>query len=223
MKKHLILALLVYLFCGCFGFELVMSQNKILFEQNDKTLQISKIYFKDSVTSHIDTFDLIKENPYNVLSYSKTSTNNLGNYVYKLTKADVEALLTRENTDAYLKSRQHPDLFKTAYIGTSYYSLFYKSKSYISIGYAFYVTDSSGRYICALSTILVYNNKGVIVYKNDKINVNLDQTIITDNGKYVAFNYGLQDDYGTFINDGFRVYCVTDNHLIFERQYRNIG
>ncbi|MCX6288143.1 MAG: hypothetical protein NTY96_13640, partial [Bacteroidetes bacterium] len=66
MKKHLILALLVYLFCGCFGFELVMSQNKILFEQNDKTLQISKIYFKDSVTSHIDTFDLIKENPYNV-------------------------------------------------------------------------------------------------------------------------------------------------------------
>lgn len=222
MKKYLILIILTYLFFVGFGFELVMSQNKILFEQNSKTLQITKIYFKDSTTSHIDTFDIIKENPYNVLSYSKVSTNNLGNYVYKLTKTDVESLLTKENTDAYSKSKQHPELSKTAYIGTSSFSVFKKAKNFVSIGYTFYAVDSSGIYLCALSNIFVLDANGRITYKNNHINVNVDQTVITENGKYVAFNYGVQDDNETFINDGFRIYRVADNHLILEKQIRNI-
>ena len=101
--------------------------------------------------------------------------------------------------------------------------MFRESKKYVSIGYTFYLTDLYGWYIFVTSTIFVFDCNGKLICQFQKINVNTDQTAVTDNGKFVAFNYGLIDDNGTFINDGFRIYSTEDTRLIIERQYKNIG
>lgn len=223
LQTKFAISIIIFYFICTFNIPLIFSQNRITYKLDQHDLRILKIYFRDSVSSRLVSFDITKENPYNKLKYFKKEINNVKNNVYQLTKAEVEQLLTVENTINYAKPRQNPDLSHEPFSGTSYFSIFKKSDKYVSIGYTFFITDLYGWYIFATSTILVYDCNGKLICRNKNINVNTDQTAVTDNGKFVAFNYGLIDDNGTFINDGFRIYSSEDNRLIFERQYKNIG
>jgi hypothetical protein len=201
---------------------LLFSQSGITYKL-DKTLLPLKIYFHDSLSGHVDSFDIVKRNPYNKLPYTKTGINGEENYKYQLKKIEVYHLLNLNDTLDSLKIFKTSEFLQEPFKGTSQFSIFRESKKYVSIGYTFVVINSFERIIFITSTLLVYDCNGKLIFRNKNIDVNIDQTAVSENAKIVAFNYGTSDDDGIFIDGGFRIYNISDNRLILERQHENIG
>ena len=71
LQTKFVISVFISYFLSIFNMPLIFSQDRITYKINQNDLRPLKIYFHDSVSSRLDSFDVTKENPYNKLKYLK--------------------------------------------------------------------------------------------------------------------------------------------------------
>lgn len=197
----------------------ILSQNraiKYIYNERNVSLPIA-IVFTDTIASKSDTFDIIKNNPFNDLKYNVIQTDFWGWKAYSFSKEAYNKLNPYSQRAKY-EPETETNANSTDYLigGTYLSSGFDNHTSNIVIAYSFLVSDASDElYIGATSIYFIINRNGKVVKTSKPLGVNINEIVISDDNKYVGFHYGAEMN-NKYIKSGVRIYDVKTDSVIFD-------
>jgi hypothetical protein len=216
----------LYLKCTLFVFlpyfNILHGQNirvEYVIEENRTTT----IIFRDSITKTIQTFDIISNNPFNELNYSVYSQDSFGWKWYKLSKEEFNKFIPKNYRKEYepevenLINESDSILVESGILS---YGLD-NPLSHIVIAYSA-MCHSNEMYIGAKSKYLVINRYGEIVHISKEIEVDICEIFISENNKYIGFNYGSAMN-NEYIKSGVRIYEIQNDSLIIDHKFLHPG
>jgi hypothetical protein len=224
-KKNNVLYLLLICFSFVSFFDSTYSQCIIKYDLNTEIgsglLHSDKILFTDTISGQIKTYDIIKGNPYNHLKCKKTGKNELGNYTYELSLEDLNKLIPESYRALYNSDRRLlPEDLCKFYSNSTYY-VFMETVGFSVICYCFFVGLPEP--VAAVSSIKVFNNCGNCIFENN-IKINVNQVVITNNGKYLSISYGgCLDEDGGLMPNGYQIINVKTKNIVIEKQRPSLG
>ncbi|HLO61020.1 MAG TPA: hypothetical protein VK179_19885 [Bacteroidales bacterium] len=122
----------------------------------------------------------------------------------------------------YDRKFEKPPLVESAFVP---YSRTFKSEKWTAVGYTIIYRDEDSSLGCE-SELTVHNSDGEMCFNLKGIEININEIVVTDDGKYVCFSYGIDDEYGALLNEGYRIYDIGSKKIIaeekFSGQYYNV-
>lgn len=185
--------------------------------------QVRIINFVDTISGHVKSFDIVKGNPFNNLRFKIIGKNEMGNFIFELSSDDVLNLIPSSYREGYMIDRRNLPAGNFKYSGTTYPSIYKDAKRFLVIGYTFLVRIE-GYAVGTLSSILVFNNFGIRIYQENMINVDVGEVVVTDDGRYLCFDYGGEtDEDGSLFHKGYRIIEIKTKKIIVDQQHDNLG
>jgi len=219
MKKTIVEKLLsiviIIIFCNQSG---TAQKATIEYIYNEKNVSRPiAIVFNDITSSQLDTFDIISNNPFNSLDFHVIHKDFWGWNTYKLTKPEFDIIIPINIRSKYLPEAEIISSQEKYFIGdVSLSGRFDNPSSNIVLAYTFMVYDEFGEmYVGATAYYYVLNRKGELVHISKSLGVNVNSIFITEDNKYVGFNYGgaMNNEY---IHEGVRIYSAVEDSLIMD-------
>jgi len=160
----------------------------------------------------IKRIDISINNPYTSLNYKKaTEYNYQGNPVYIVDNKPLKIVMPKLDLKHYMDS-----------IGEWKITSLSTFQNIISFNnYAIEIFEqrafSDNYNVACMSTINIYDIVGSLIAHISDIETNVLDIEITENGKYLSLNYGIDnEDYGHILKTGVFVYNTTNNRIIFD-------
>ncbi len=221
MKKSIVEKLLsiviITIFCSQSG---TAQKATIEYIYNEKNVSMPvAILFKDTISSKIVTFDIIGSNPFNNYDFEVIFKDFWGWNIYKFTKDDYEKIIPKKQRGNYLPEIDTL-ISETPYLIGDGGFFFWDSRNQgsknIVLSYSFVVFDASGElYVGATAYYYLMSGTGKILHISKSLGVNINQIYISEDDKYVGFNYGgaMNNEY---IHEGVRIYSAIEDSLIMD-------
>ena len=214
------------LFCATFVFS-----TNVLFAQKDiKNPNISYVRNEYNQILQIDfiigkgdskkSFAVYENNPYNKLSYQKENKKALGYNIYKIDNAPISELLPGFKSECY-KNKSIGEIKINGLVTNSFVGYSEDKKNQIVI-YQLSATQN-GDIKGTVSTILIVDTTGTIEKKLENIETNINKIGITTDGKYLFLSYGLDNEDGTILEHGVRIYDLKKNKILVEKKHPLMG
>jgi hypothetical protein len=183
---------------------------------------ITSIQFIDSLSGKTDTINIYKVNPYNYLAGKVIKKNDQGQNVYSVTSEQVNEIIPSLSRLIYRNDRRILDTTIKEFEATSFFITNEISENYIAIGYQLIVKNND-EYWGTIGTVLIFDKNADIVYRNNNIDVGINNISVSKNGKYFTITYGISGENDSLIPDGYRIYDIKNNRIILDKRYPGIG
>lgn len=196
-----------------------LSQNRIIkyiYDDQNISRPIA-IVFTDSITAESDTFDIIKNNPFNDLKYNVIYTDFWGWKSYSFTKEEYNILIPLKQRINYLPESEDI-LNETDYLigGTTLSSGFDNEVSNVVLAYSFMAMNSANDlYIGATGYFFIIDRHGNVIKKSAPLGVDVNEIVISEDNNYIGFHYGSAMN-NRYINSGIKIYDVINDSLIID-------
>lgn len=213
--------LLAVMYCSKGG----LAQNsfvKYIYDERDFS-KPQFILFSDSVALTTDTFNIFKNNPFNNLTYEVLRDIN-GMKIYRLNRQEYNEIVPavlRKNYDA------ETDFIakKSEYLVGDASIINCKGgnpSANTVLAYSFLVYDATGElYVGSTAYYYILDRHGKIVHISKSSGVNINEIYISEDNRYVGFNYGAKMN-NEYISCGIRVYEALTDSLIFDMPIMNL-
>jgi hypothetical protein len=171
-------------------------------------------------------FSVNQNNPFNNLPFSILSKNEEQNYIYSFSLEEFDKLIPVSQRSRINEEWNQWYTDTTRFNGTSISYVYNDSKRYAIVGYSFYVFAGligSSPWIAVKGAVLVFDNLGNCIYKNNSLDTDINNAVITEDGKFISLNYGAVDESGILIKDGYRIINISKREIVFERNYDDLA
>jgi hypothetical protein len=187
---------------------------------------ITTIKFIDNFPNVPNEFNIIKNNPFNNLPFSIISKNGDQNNIYSFSNEDFEKLIPVSQRSIINKERNQLYTNDTIFSGTSYTYVYRGSTRYTIVGYSFYVFAGLMEYspwVAVKGAVFAFDSLRSCIYNNNSLDININNAVITEDGKFMALNYGVEDEFGTLIKNGYRIININTREIVIERNYDDLS
>lgn len=198
--KHIVSIIMLSLICV-----VALAQDQqlsIVVTQEDGSREV--LQFKDSLSQEvISTLDAVASNPFNQLNYPIKETNEKGNNIYDLTGADTKQLLGNLPNNA----RGETEAIELTSAVTN--EEVYANGNFAVVTYKMNMFGEEGGIAAMKGAAVVLNSKGEQVGTLPESDQGYRQTVITEDGRYVAYLYGetvVESSFSTVESPGFAIY-----------------
>ncbi len=191
-------------------------ENQIEYEFDSTEAFYCNILFKNKKSgSLVKRFNIIQNNPYNYLPYTKYGLTDEGNVKYRLenlTDSEIHYFIPQEIPDAI-----DTDKLCSPNFASSYHYVYTKGENYTCVAY--HLGSAADNYtISQRSTIYVLNSQGEIVHCLEHMNEVIQYPSVTEDGKFLIYSFTTQNnctdyefDSGHLIYNLFRGETVLKN------------
>jgi hypothetical protein len=183
---------------------------------------ITNIQFINNIHGKTKEFSVIQNNPFNNLPFSIISKNGDQNNIYSFSIEDFEKLIPVSQRSRINKERNQLYKYDTVFNGMSYTYVYRESKKYTIVGYSFYIYNGliNSSYLVAVKGVLcAFDSLGNCIYDNNCLDVNIYKAKITEDGRFISLNYGVEDEYGIIIKKGYRIINISTKEIVLERNF----
>lgn len=175
-----------------------------------------EIEFRSSEKKVLKVINVLNSNPYSKLKYQSTSLS--GKVNYKISNTDKAELLS----SFFLNASKH-EIRRLNPSGLKASSDILLNGNYVVV--ADHLTMYGGEGVLGVKSIAtVFNREGIKVAVLPENNDGYFSPVVTENGKYLATNYGDVADHVDFTllpTPGFRIYDTNTNSVIYELSSTN--
>jgi hypothetical protein len=173
----------------------------------DKTKQFK---FIDTITGNVKSaFNIDEKNPY-MLEYSKYTKGEPKNYFYFPEKISIDKFISPDKRAIYERN------VSNAIVDRAYTTSYYYNNDYWALAAYTLALMGDDILLGCKSHIDIYDRNGNKTAQiiDDVLNVN--NATITNDGKYVCYTYGDNDEYGNLVLNGYKIYDVNSNAVLNE-------
>jgi hypothetical protein len=183
---------------------------------------LERIVFIDTTENKIiNEYDVKGDNPfYKLLGIKDSLARHSIRYGFKVNDIRIDKLIDSANREIYERKIDDSILVNVAYIrenvNDSYRDLIVVGNS-VSL-----VHDMWG--VGLLNQIKIFDIRGNLVHTYSDPNLNVIYTTITDNGRYLCYVYGDDDEGGYLLHYHYRIVDLKTNNIITDVSYsKTIG
>ena len=166
-----------------------------------------KIDFFNDKRNLVNSFEIQRNNPFNHKDYPLISKEQYINYSAAGVGIDYE----KEPLYDFKKD------VNEYYTNTN---IWINENGYSVINYNLQPIDKQGRLIGWLCDLILLNPKGERISEFENIQLDINNALITSDGKYLSIRYGGNDteNYKRLRNDGIRIYNIANDKIIYENK-----
>ncbi len=163
-------------------------------------------------------FSISENNPYNMLPYSKGQVH-YGNFIYNV-NGNIKDFLQGYDSLNYNPLRGFNDNNPVEMLYSTDLVSFSEDKKIHIISYNL-IAFSADVVKGVVSSMLILNEEGELIKELKDLDININYTGITTDGKYLFVCFGYEDENGYVLIPGYRIYDLTNNNIVVENKNDN--
>lgn len=177
--------------------------------------QIVRLDFVDDKTSQVvRSFDVYANSPFENLGYPVTGVNFEGGSIY-----DVENVLSKDSSLFFKQEKRIGDsLDFIPYEARSLVTINENGKKHTVVIYGMVAKNANSTRHSSFISIKVLNSRGEVAHTLNGLDVGYSLPAITENGRYLAFNYGgcMDETENAISPPGVKIFDTTSGNLILD-------
>ncbi|HAF27645.1 MAG TPA: hypothetical protein DCG75_01235 [Bacteroidales bacterium] len=215
--RHFIFLIVTVISINAFSQTEKEQTNKPFTVIKDSNNKLKELVFYDTINNFkIKSIDLTENNPYyKKLKLDNTVKTEQSSNLYNVNEASLNSIILPADRKHYHRTIKEKDIkINQAMIEEIVY---HKLKNKVAVGYTLGLAHDF--YMAGVSSeIYIYDYQGNKVNSIINIDVNINRFILTNEGNYLCFSYGVEDESGIMLKDGFRIYDLKQNKLIVDNK-----
>lgn len=177
--------------------------------------QIVRLDFFDKMTDKvIKSFDVYANSPFENLGYPVTGVNFEGGSIYR-----VENVQPKDSSLFFNQKLEMGDsLDFIPHVASSLAAVNENGKTHTVVVYGFVAHNANDTKYSSFTSIKILNSRGEVVHSLYGLDVGYNLPTITENGKYLAFNYGgcMDETENVQSPPGVKIFDATSGSLILD-------
>lgn len=192
------------------------------FEFDASNSKVTKIIFRDTLGKMVDKIDIRTLNPYNHFVIPVKSIDQYGHKTYIASRKDFLDLFPTEIRKTFVDSINLLDIDSVKLFSTVDVSK--TENKYVVINSNLMASDPKHPTMYGSKGIIyIIDSSNSIIYESEIIPSASGYAAVSNDGKYLAFTYGLIGPHEIIYPDGIQIREVTSNKIVFNIEAINYG